>query len=346
MSEEVAEARDSSILERVAATHMMIRVALTGISLAIVVSVLYQRYQDGCWLTSISAYWYTDARAIFAGGLMVIAICLIAYSGGTWTENLLLNLAGLLAPIVAIAPTTLGKQLDKACLGDRAPGVYDSSATTNGLVVYFVVLFAGAAFTFFASKALREHLAAAKAGLSRKRKRVSKIGAGVAIAVPVGLLVWALTDDDFPQHAHFPSAATMFVFLALVSASRSEWGSDLTEKWDVYRDTRTTPARLKEKLDPTFPYSGLNLAVAVLMLVTLVLAGINILLEKKWHHGWDYGVITAEFTLLGLFLVFWLAQTVQMRDLTNLGSLGDDGDTSRDAAAEDPSATGTTQAMA
>jgi hypothetical protein len=321
-------------MDRVVATHMMIRVALTGISLAIVVSVLYQRSQDSCWLTSISAYWYTDARAIFAGGLMVIAICLIAYSGGTWTENLLLNLAGLIAPIVAIAPTTLGKQLDKDCLGSRAPDSYDSSATTNGLVVYFVVLFAGAFFTYVASRALRRHLTSSKAGLTRRQRRVSRFGASVAIAIPVGLLAWALLDDHFPQNAHFPSAAAMFVFLAFVALSRSEWGADLTKKWDVYRDTETSPAALTRRLDRKFPYSKLNFVVGFLMLATLLLALVNILLGT---HGWDFGVITAEFTLLGLFLGFWLAQTIQMRDLTHLGPLPTT--TPPKAAKDDPPAT-------
>jgi hypothetical protein len=345
MNNEPVRARDTSVADRVVATHMMIRVALTGIALAIVLSVLYQMMKDDCPLTSISAYWYTDARAIFAGGLMVISICLIAYSGGTWTENLLLNLAGVLAPIVAIAPTTIGKQLDKDCLGTRAPGSYDSSATTNGLTVYFVVLFAGALFTIFASRALRGRIAARKPGLSPKEKTISRIGAGVALAVPVVLLAWALIDDDFPQHAHFPSAATMFVFLALVAGSRSEWGSRLTKRWDLYRDTATLPEALRR----TFPYSKLNLGVAILMLATLLLAGVNILLEKRWHHGWDYGVITAEFTMLGLFLVFWLAQTIQMRDLTHIGPSDPGpppaGEAEDEAEAEPPSE-GTTEVMA
>ena len=321
MSNQQVNAAESSVKDRVVATHMMIRIALTGVSLAIVVSVLVQRGRDDCWLTSISAYWYTDARTIFTGGLIAISICLIAYSGGTWTENLLLNLAGVLAPIVAVAPTQLGNDLDEACLGNRAPGAYDSDATINGLTVYFVVLAVGAIFTIAASRALRQSLlgrrkqsadeVAGKAPLTKAQLRASRFGRVTAALIAAVLILWWALDDEFAQHAHFPSAATMFVFLAFVAASRTEVGSRITSKWDLYRDTTTLPSALAQRR--SFPYGFLYGCVAIGMLATLALAGINILVD-----GWDYGVIAAEFALLGLFLVFWLAQTIQMRDLAQL----------------------------
>ena len=113
-------ATDTSITDRVVATHMMIRVALTGISLAMVPSVLLQIHSDGCALTSISAPLVhrcprhlrrrPDGHQHLPGRLQRRGL----------DRDLLLNLAGLLAPIVAIAPTTIGKHLDKDCL--VAPG--------------------------------------------------------------------------------------------------------------------------------------------------------------------------------------------------------------------------------
>ena len=311
-----APPREVTVADRVVTTHLMIRVALIGISLAIALSVVYQRTQEDCWLTSISAYWYTDARAIFAGGLMVIGVCLVAYSGGTWTENLLLNLAGALAPIVAIAPTRLGKSLDEACLGDRAPAAYDAEATTNGLAVYFALLVAGALLTIVMSKALARRLDGDKGALPPAQQRASRVGQGVALALAAGLVIWSCADELFPQRAHFPAAAIMFFFLALVALSRSDWGSALTKKWDVYRDEVTIDAAAERD----FGYSKLYLCVGVGMLFTLAAAGANLLLEKQWASGWDYGVIAAEFVLLGWFLVFWVAQTIQMRDLTQIGA--------------------------
>lgn len=311
-------------MRRVVATHMMIRVALTGVALAIAASVVVEIMDSTCTLTSISAYFYTDARGIFAGGLIAISICLVAYSGGTWTENLLLNLAGVLAPIVALAPTQVGRERDQDCLGDRAPLVYDSEATTHGLWVYFGVLAAGVVVTFFASRAMRRGIlvgrkqsAAEVDGsptLSPTQRKAWRVGIAVAFGVPGALLAWWLVDDKFPQHAHFPSAATMFVFLAFVAASRTERGSRITLKWDLYRDTSTLPSALAQRR--TFHYGRLYGSVAIGMLATLALAGGNILLEEK-ANGWDFGVIAAEFALLGLFLVFWLAQTIQMRDLAD-----------------------------
>ncbi len=325
MDQQNPDTAGNSVMKRVVATHMMIRVALTGVALAIAASVVVERIDDTCTLTSISAYWYTDARAIFAGGLIAISICLVAYSGGTWTENLLLNLAGILAPIVSLAPTQVGKARDVACLGDRAPQAYDSEATTHGLWVYFGVLAAGAVVTIVASRAMRRGLLVGRqqSTLSPAQRWAWRVGIAAAFLVPGALLVWWVVDDKFPQHAHFPSAATMFVFLAFVAASRTEWGSRKTAKWDLYRDTPTLPSVLRARR--RFNYGRLYGFVAIGMLATLGLAGLNIKLES-WANGWDFGVIAAEFVLLGLFLLFWAAQTIQMRDLTNFESSADDDD--------------------
>ena len=56
--------------------------------------------------TSISAYYYTPVRAIFVGAMLAVALALIAYKGKRPGEDICLNFAGMLAPIVAVAPTT------------------------------------------------------------------------------------------------------------------------------------------------------------------------------------------------------------------------------------------------
>ncbi len=43
---------------------------------------------------------------MFTGGLVAIGVSLIAIKGSTDLEDVLLNLAGVLAPIVAFVPTT------------------------------------------------------------------------------------------------------------------------------------------------------------------------------------------------------------------------------------------------
>jgi hypothetical protein len=70
-------------------------------------AVVYEivRGDADCVQTSISAYYYTHAQAVFVGALVAIGTCLICLRGSTDHEDVLLNVAGMLAPVVAIVPT-------------------------------------------------------------------------------------------------------------------------------------------------------------------------------------------------------------------------------------------------
>lgn len=46
-----------------------------------------------CLQNSISAYYYTPARAIFVGCMFLVGFSLIAYKGHDWSEDFLLNVA-------------------------------------------------------------------------------------------------------------------------------------------------------------------------------------------------------------------------------------------------------------
>ena len=74
--------------------------------LALLASVLIERAHSTCWQGSISAYFYTPVQAVFVAALVVIGVSLIAIKGSTDWEDVLLNLAGVLAAIVAFVPTS------------------------------------------------------------------------------------------------------------------------------------------------------------------------------------------------------------------------------------------------
>ena len=59
----------------------------------------------GCFQTSISAYYYTPVHGVFIGALVAVGTCLICLRGNTDAEDILLNLAGMFAPVVALVPT-------------------------------------------------------------------------------------------------------------------------------------------------------------------------------------------------------------------------------------------------
>ena len=87
-------------------SYRYLRLSIVVVVLALLASVLIERSHVDCFQESISAYFYTPVQAMFVSALVVIGVCLIAVRGRTTGEDVLLNLAGVLAPIVAFVPTT------------------------------------------------------------------------------------------------------------------------------------------------------------------------------------------------------------------------------------------------
>lgn len=91
-------------------SYRYLRMGIVGSVVMLAASILLEhddvrdRVAD-CWQTSISAYYYTPARAVFVGAMFSVGFALIVIKG-RGLEDVCLNLAGLLAPVVAIAPTT------------------------------------------------------------------------------------------------------------------------------------------------------------------------------------------------------------------------------------------------
>jgi hypothetical protein len=80
---------------------------------------------------SISAYYFTPTHSIFVGGLVAIGVALIAVKGSTDLEDALLNVAGVLAPIVAFVPTS-PPRADDVCkatgfIGDNPKAMIDNN---------------------------------------------------------------------------------------------------------------------------------------------------------------------------------------------------------------------------
>jgi len=87
-------------------TWRYLRASMIGFVLAIFIGVGFERSKaPGCFQTSISAYYYTPVHGVFIGALVAVGTCLICLRGNTDAEDILLNLAGMFAPVVALVPT-------------------------------------------------------------------------------------------------------------------------------------------------------------------------------------------------------------------------------------------------
>jgi hypothetical protein len=105
-------------------SYRYLRTAMVGVLLCLGVSVLYETVRQGFVLSSISAYYYTPAQGVFVGALAAIGVCMIALQGTTQAEDVLLNIGGMFAPVVAFVPTARGadhRAAVEAFVAKRAP---------------------------------------------------------------------------------------------------------------------------------------------------------------------------------------------------------------------------------
>src|SRR4051794_9527576 len=88
-------------------TWRYLRLAMVALTVGLGASVLYEhgKTDPACWQGSISAYYYTPVQGFLVGALVTIGVSLVAVKGNTDWEDVLLNLAGVCAPVVALVPT-------------------------------------------------------------------------------------------------------------------------------------------------------------------------------------------------------------------------------------------------
>ena len=267
-------------------TYNYLRIALAALVLLLYTSVVLEWWAAGrCLQTSISAYYYTPVHAVFIGVLVTMGVCLVALKGNTDGEDVLMNLAGMLAPGVAFIPTPGAEQCSSSPL--ITPDI--PAMVANNMPALFVT---GAAVGVAALLIARS--AGGVAGLSTADRR----GLALSLAVLGGGVVWFfVARDNFIAHGHDASAIPMF--LAIVGVV-----------WLNARDVRAavaTGAAPATHNGYVAIYRGIALAMLVALVVTVA---INLATASTTIVLW------VEVVLITLFAVFWLVQT---RELWNRG---------------------------
>jgi len=188
-------------------TWRYVRLAMVLMVAAIAAAVLYERAQvhPGCFQRSISAYWYTPARGVFVGALVAIGVCLVCLRGNTPIEDLLLNVAGMLAPIVALVPTP-----DRGSCSSVFDLTRDQGPNVANNVTALIVV--GALGLVIAGVLL------ARAGPVLH----------VRIAYAAAVVIWAVTATVFlvarpffTRTAHYAAAVLLFGCIVLVACSNA-----------------------------------------------------------------------------------------------------------------------------
>ena len=192
---------DSVVLD----TYRYLRGGMVVMIVLLGAAVLIERRHASCWQTTISAYYFTSAHAVFIAALCVIGALLIVYEGSSDTEDALLNFAGILAFVVAMVPTSRPVLLCGSAILD----VGGRSAIVNTWAVVVALVVSRAASWWLhhrnATTPTRSPLGTAAVWVQR-------------VALTAGVVVLALAPDWFGANAHGVAAVAMFGAIILTVA--------------------------------------------------------------------------------------------------------------------------------
>jgi hypothetical protein len=263
-------------------TYRYLRGGMPVMLVMLASALVIERARATCWQTSISAYYFTGVHAVFIGSICAIGALLVVYEGTTDTEDVLLNLAGILAFVVALVPTTRPVLL---CGASALPvgAVTDASVLANvwALVVALVVSRAASWWMYRRTGTGRAHSPLGTVAVWAQRA-VLTVGLGTLLLAPT----W------FVANAHGIAAAAMFgAFIVTVLISAFLAGQ---------QDESTNPRARR--------YHVVYQVISVLMVLTLSAAvAVHFVLDDFNHT-----VLVVEVSLIAEFGVYWVVQTVEL----------------------------------
>jgi hypothetical protein len=269
-------------------TYRYLRIGLAGTVVVIFVAVGVEMVQ-GSHLGSISAYYYTGARTPFVGALFAAAVTLAALAGNG-SGRILLSIAAIFAPIIALVPTPLKHGVvptlvDDCGAGSCIPSAYLPDIRT-GVWTYLVVGVLAIALLLV--------LAARRSISWQPTLLVAGILAVVVLVLGVG---WTFAPDVILRGAHYAAAG---VFFALIGAAALHNARAPQAPGGGYVQTfRVARPRPHARI--------LYIAVAAGEIANLLVFIVVLSLKLP--------IIYDEAAALILFVLFWLTQTFETVDL-------------------------------
>ncbi|WP_433607956.1 hypothetical protein ACQP2P_34165 [Dactylosporangium sp. CA-139114] len=269
-------------------SYLYVRIAMVGLLVALGAAVGLQTWhQGGTPLSSVSAYYYTPAQGIFIGSLVGLGASMIALRGTTDLEDVLLNLGGMLAPVVAVVPTARGDDYEAAVRACRAGG----GPLPNGLDCPTVQALADATRAnvqnnMAALLMLGGLGIAVTVALALRDGHAQWAGIGAAALLYAAALGTFLASLDwFIDHAHFAAAIGLLlciIAVALVNRRRHRATGQAQARPDRY-------------------------GLVAWALIAVAALGIPL-----WASG-AISLFWLEIAVALLFAVFWSVQTVEQR---------------------------------
>jgi len=265
-------------------SYRYLRLVMVGLVVLLAASVLIELQQTGfgCWRTSISSYYWTPVRGVFVGALVAIGTCLIVLKGNTPVEDVLLNVAGALAPIVAFVPILDPKECQSTPWAASADG---RANIFNNVGAFLLAGLVAVAVAWWVAR---------REGRGRL-SRADLIGLLVTIALVlagIALFLWAR--EFFDRWAHYLAAIPLFLVLVAVMVVNAV---------SYARTEAAQKGREMGRAELANRYLAIA-AVTVALVVTLGLV--------TWLGHWRHGTFWLEVVVIAAFAVFWAVQTAEL----------------------------------
>jgi hypothetical protein len=285
-------------------TYMCLRLGAVGVIAVLAASIIREYSAAGdCLQGSISAYFYTPVQSVFVGALLALGLVMIVLWGKTSFEDGAMNLAGLVAPVVAFVPTTktnlcglttatggdVRTQGEKASVIEASQGAID-----NNMLAYIVIV--GAVLALLAGVGILAHAKTHWAFVTEHPRTYWGPWVVAAVLWVLGTYAFAQHREWFYGNAHKWSAFTLFVFIVLVVFNIGR------QKWKGIPE-------LGEPADPRWApwYWGIG------ALMSIGAVGIYLLAKGISHDFSAHRTFILEAWMIFWLAVFWLLQTYDRR---------------------------------
>lgn len=311
-------------------TYRYLRLGMVVAVVLLGAAILVEHRKAHCWQTSVSAYYYTPAGEVFVGVMVAVGFALIVIKGRGVFEDIWLNFSGMMAPLVAFAPTTdvrdpAADELDDVTEGcwSVAPRSFPRVGTTNDLADWLTAKIDNNIEALLLAGAVGLAAAIVVVAISRKPKTEAArfgLGAIISLLLAAGVLAVVLFAkvrwDDFDHRAHGYAAVAMFVGLNLVAWRRCIHHVTVRPGHPGWRGLPKIPIFLWENVK--WGVGGVRtwarcllkgtgyFKLYALVAVAMTVGGILIPLLRLFD---EYVVLALEVWEILWFAVFWLIQT-------------------------------------
>ncbi len=300
-----------------ARTYRYLRIAMVAAVVAIFISIAVVSLDGFAWLPSISHYYYSPARLVFAGALVAATAALLALSGDGG-QRAWLDTAAFFAPLIAIVPTRIGNGevpgLESACpentecIPDEAIPYISVGMWTWAILALFITSFA-------VIRVAREGILFERE-FQKKQPLSMIVKAWLPIAICWALLFvyvfsWLSAPDRFVEWAHFASASTFFVIITIVALNQvryefiGSWAKAVSERNPWKRIWLLIRRELGWIPKIIMTLRGL---IAALMLVDIAAAVYILKRDFSWGFAMQPIFFVEAFALV-LFAAFWVIET-------------------------------------